>query len=110
MNKCAYCGARNETVATHSGILECKKCWDYRNLDGPAAEHWAKVAADFLSNVDLYDLMYYLPKCELTKEESATMLSAAKKVRDYSQKLVDVGPEHRWPKEEEATTEPCGTE
>ena len=98
--KCDYCGARNQSVSMHSGVYECDKCWDYRKMDRPAASHWAKVGTEFLSNVDMYDLMYYFQKAGLTKEEANTMLSAAHKLRDYSQKLIDVGPEHRWPKEE----------
>jgi len=95
VTKCQRCGVEDDTVRTHSNVEECSKCWDYRKLDRPAALHWAKVGAEFLSNVDMYDIMYYLPKCGLTKEEMHTMLNAAKKVQDYSQKLVDHGPEHR---------------
>jgi hypothetical protein len=97
---CEYCGRRNQSISVHSGIWECEECWNYRKLDGPAAAHWAKVAADFLSNVDMYDLMHYFQKAGLKHEESETMLTAAQKLRDFSQALVDKGPVHMWPKME----------
>jgi hypothetical protein len=102
---CAYCGARNESVSTHSGILECGKCWDYRKMDRPAALHWAKVGEEFLSNVDMYDWMYYFDKCGLTRDEAVTMIGAAQKVRDHSKALVEKGPEHTWPKDESESSQ-----
>jgi hypothetical protein len=102
---CAYCGARNESVSTHSGILECGKCWNYRKMDRPAALHWAKVGEEFLSNVDMWDVTSYLPACGLTTDEMHTMIRAARKVRDHSKALVEKGPEHTWPKDESESSQ-----
>jgi hypothetical protein len=96
--KCQRCGQGDKDVSMHSGVYECGGCWTYRKLDEPAASHWAKVAAEFLSNVDVYDMTVYLQKCGLTKEEGYQMIGAAQKVLDYSQKLVKDGPEHVWEK------------
>jgi hypothetical protein len=96
VQKCAYCGARNQSVSMHSGILECDKCWYYRKMDRPAALHWAEAAAKFLSNVDMYDWMHYLPSCQLSKEEMNSMLVGARRVEIHSRYLVRYGPKHRW--------------
>lgn len=101
--KCAYCGETDETVATHSGTLECSRCWTYRKLDRPAALHWAKASKEFLSNVDMYDWMTYLTKrAGNTQQEVSTMLKAATKVELESRYLVEHGPEHRWSDEVQA--------
>lgn len=103
METCAYCGTTDASVGTHSGTLECRRCWDYRKLNRPAALHWAKVGASFLSNVDMHDWMTYLPKvCGLTQEEASTMLKGATKVELMSRYLVENGPRHRWSDEVEA--------
>lgn len=102
--KCAYCGG--DGARTHSGILECGRCWDYRKLDRPAALHWAKVGESFLSNVDMYDLMDYLPKViGLDRDEMGSMLMAAWKVKTVSRYLVENGPRHTWSAEVEAHLE-----
>lgn len=76
--KCAYCGARNKSVSTHSGILECDKCWYWRKLDGPAHTHWARVTKEFLSNVDAYDWTEFGGKIpDMTMEEFREMLTLA---------------------------------
>jgi len=103
--RCGYCGRRNASVRTHSGIEECSQCWDYRKLDRPAALHWAKVTSreeGFLSNVDMYDFMDYFPKCGLSKEEAMTMIGAAQKLERYSRYAKENGPEHTWSDEVQA--------
>lgn len=89
--KCSRCGERADRIA--SGMPECDPCWNWRKLDYPAASHWAKVAAEFLSNVDMYDYMTYLPACGLTREEATLMITAAAKVRDHSD-AIKKGPPH----------------
>lgn len=98
--KCAYCGGPD--ARTHSGILECGRCWDYRKLDRPAALHWAKVGAEFLSNVDMYDVMTYLPACEMTQDEMHTMLTMARRVEVRSRYLKENGAPHTWSDEVQA--------
>lgn len=79
---CSRCG--NLADKTSSGMSECWPCWNWRKLDLPAAQHWAPAAEVFLSNVDMYDVMTYLPACGLTQEEMGVMLKAARKVLDHS--------------------------
>jgi hypothetical protein len=63
---CGYCG-RSELeegvgeVSYHSGSLECRGCWNWRKLDGPAARHWAPILKSMLSNVDYHDAMTFFP-------------------------------------------------
>lgn len=80
---CARCGRPADKWS--SNVPECSPCWYRRKLDLPAAQHWAKVAAEFLSNVDMYDLMTYLPACGLSEDEMRTMLHAARKVLEHSE-------------------------
>jgi hypothetical protein len=95
--KCAYCNTRDESVATHSGIMECRKCWNYRKLDGPAAAHWAKVTKDFFSSVDMHDLMTYLPEViGLDRHRRNIMFDAVFLLKIKSEYLKEHGPEHRW--------------
>jgi hypothetical protein len=82
------CGCGKPADKFSSGQRECWGCWNYRKLDGPAARHWAKVAREFLSNVDFYDYSKYLPACGLTPAEIETMIVAAAKVRDHSALLL----------------------
>lgn len=99
-DKCAYCGETNESVRTHSSILECRKCWDYRKMDRPASLHWEKVAREFLSNVDMWDIGTFLPVCGMTQDQAAVMLHAANLVLARSAALNKFGPEHTWTEEE----------
>jgi len=98
--KCQRCGIENETVATHSGIEECSGCWNYRKLDLPAAQHWHKVAGQYLSNVDLHDMMNYLPAALQSDDkvdiDYTQMLRAVQAVMVYSKRLIDDGPPHKW--------------
>jgi hypothetical protein len=103
--KCAYCGAENDTVATHSNVEECSLCWNYRKLDRPAAAHWAKVAREFLSNVDAHDMMTFLPaalkdakngKGEPVDVSWSDLLNSAQQVALYSDRLLKDGPPHTW--------------
>ena len=86
-----FCGA--ETSGYHSGRWECQECWDWRKLDGPAARHWSKVATEFLSNVDCYDLFTYFAKCGISSDEAKTMLESALKLRNASVEMIA---EHRF--------------
>jgi hypothetical protein len=73
-----------------SGTATCWSCWNQAKLNLPAARHWAKVAEEFLSNVDMHDVLTYLPNCGLTTEEATTMLASARKVLEFScQELAD---------------------
>lgn len=87
MGNCARCG--NPADKSSSGMAECWPCWHWRKLDLPAAQHWHKAAEHFLSNVDMYDLMTYLPACGLSQDEMTVMLKAARKVVDHSKKVID---------------------
>lgn len=95
--KCQRCGIENDTVATHSGVFECSGCWNYRKLDLPAAQHWHKVASAMLSNIDMHDMMTYLPTAlQGTDVEYAPMLRGVQAVMQYSKRLIDDGPQHTW--------------
>ncbi len=83
---CATCGSPADK--TSSGLPECWPCWNWRKLDGPAARHWARVATEFLSNVDMYDVTKFLPACGLTEDEIGVMLATARKVRDHSKSEI----------------------
>lgn len=90
---CNYCG--EPTTGFHSGSWECRACWTWRKLDGPAARHWAKVSEEFLSNIDLHDLQTYFGLCDITRDEANTMLLAARKLRDTSKRLIEA---HSYPR------------
>jgi len=79
--KCAYCGKTKAGVRMHSGIMECKDCWNWRKLDGPAAEHWERVAKEFLSNIDMYDFDQYLTKsCGINPSVLIATFDVAKQI------------------------------
>lgn len=80
--KCRYCGSQAEKYK--SGTPICWSCWYWVKLDHPAATHWARVAEEFLSNVDFYDLTKYLPACDLTADEIHTLLDGARRVLEHS--------------------------
>lgn len=104
--KCAYCGAEDGSVEYHSGVQECRRCWNYRKLDEPAASHWAKVAKAFLSNVDMYDLTQYMPRVVgLEQSELTAVLTGARRIELVSRYLNDNGPRHTWSDEVEAHLE-----
>lgn len=89
--KCGH-GCGRDAEKTSSGHPECWPCWNRRKLDLPAAEHWARVSAEFLSNVDMYDVMTYLPeRCGLGKDDMQTMIQAVRKVQTYSAALLKAG-------------------
>jgi hypothetical protein len=97
--KCQRCGSA-DNVSTHSGVDECSGCWNYRKLDLPAAQHWHKVAGEFLSNVDMYDMMTYLPEA-LSGDDKvdityAQMLRAVQAVMVHSKRVCENGPYHTW--------------
>ena len=85
LGSCA-CGKPAEKVS--SGVPECWPCWNRRKLDLPAARHWARVAEQFLSNVDLYDLMTYLPACGLSPDDARVMLRSARAVLERSERVI----------------------
>lgn len=69
-------------------MAECQRCWDWRKLDGPAARHWAKVAETFLSNVDTYDYIHYLPAALGDDQRGVEMIKAAWDLMHYSKGQV----------------------
>ena len=78
---CAYCGGPSNKVS--SGVSNCWRCWNWRKLDGPAARHWLKVSGEFLSNVDPYDYMTFMPKrVGLEQDEFDDVIKAAHKIYD----------------------------
>ena len=87
------CGCGQPADKFSSNQPECWPCWNWRKLDRPAADHWERVAGEFLSNVDTYDLMTYLPACGLTQEEAIAMLRSAQTVLEHS-KRIRQGPPH----------------
>ena len=108
--RCSYCGhvddGRN-TVSTHSGREECHGCWNHRKLDRPAAAHWAKVAREFLSNVDAYDVLTYLPKALEGGDrvtDYAAMLRSVQAVAEHSERVLRDGPYHQWTDAEAPTS------
>jgi hypothetical protein len=85
---CHTCGIRPTSKIT-SGTPECHQCWDWRKLDGPAANHWAKVAALFMSNVDMHDVTTYLPKrCGIDKDELAITFKVADQIATRSREML----------------------
>jgi hypothetical protein len=95
--KCNWCGGPSDKYSSGSAI--CWSCWYWTHMDLPAARHWAKVAEAFLSNVDMYDLIKFLPACGLTKKQIETMLKCAQKVQEHSE-LVKSGPPNKRDKKE----------
>lgn len=86
---CAYCGAKNGSVAQHSGVDECHECWTWRKLDGPAAKHWFKAASMFLSNIDMYDAQTFIPKrCEVDLDAMSAAIKTAEKVKDACKEML----------------------
>lgn len=105
MRKCQRCGIESDTVATHSGVEECQGCWNHRKLNAPAAQHWAEVARTFLSNVDTYDMMTYLPKAlegavngrgEPVTVTWDQLLVGVQAVMLHSERVLKDGPYHLW--------------
>jgi hypothetical protein len=87
--KCAYCGSTDASVAQHSGIDECRKCWNWRKLDGPAAKHWFKASTMCLSNVDAYDSMTFMPqRVGLTPTEFNQALDAAEMIHKATKQML----------------------
>lgn len=84
LGPCSYGSETHPAEKVMSGTPICWKHWNLVKLDLPAAEHWSKVAEAFLSNVDMYDVMTYLPACGLTQDEMSVMLASARKVLDHS--------------------------
>jgi len=108
VSRCQRCHVDDDTVATHSNVDECSRCWTYRKLDLPAAEHWARVAREFLSNVDLHDLTSFLPEALDRSDvltDHATMLRAVRAVAEYSERLLKEGPPHVWREAADQTTD-----
>jgi len=94
---CNYCGTEGDDsmIGYHSGSWECQPCWDWRKLDGPAARHWAKVTTEFLSNVDMHDVMTFLPAAVGNKEKAYTMIEAARDLMYYSRGMIAMSSRQR---------------
>jgi hypothetical protein len=86
------CGCGQPADKFSSNRPECWPCWYWRKLDWPAAEHWERVAGEFLSNVDMYDLMTYLPACGLERDEVFAMLRSVRAVLEYSKRIRQGSP------------------
>lgn len=82
------CGCGKPADKSSSGSPECWPCWNLRKLDRPAARHWAPAAEQFLSNIDMYDCMTFLPAAGLSQEEFSAMFASVKKVLDYSREVL----------------------
>jgi hypothetical protein len=107
--KCQRCG--EPTTDIHSGEAECPDCWTFRKLDLPAAQHWNKVAKEFLSNVDLHDMQTYLPKALSSDERVVSdgttygeLLRAVQAVWQHSERVLKEGPYHMWKDRIDGTT------
>jgi hypothetical protein len=107
--RCQRCGQTDVSVATHSGVEECSGCWHHRKLDAPAASHWAKVSKEFLSNVDMHDMMTYLPRAledavdgngEPLNLTWGQLLRGVQAVMLHSERVLKDGPYHLWEEEE----------
>ena len=88
---CAYSGGDNEPHLAEkysSGTPICWAHWYWLKLDLPAAQHWSKVAAAFLSNFDMWDYQNFMPAAGLEPTEIETMLVAARKVLDHSNAVL----------------------
>lgn len=100
--RCAYCGmppSEELEVSTHSGVWECTRCWNWRKLDGPAARHWYKVSSEFLDNVDLHDIITFLPeRVELDMVKCADAFDVVTKIRDATKQMLI---EHKEMKDED---------
>ena len=81
--RCGNCGTL--TDGFHSGDYECGPCWDWRKLDGPAASYWSRVTHEFLKQVDMHDVMTYLPTAVGSKREAYAMLDAVQHLLQYSE-------------------------
>lgn len=83
------CGCGRPADKTSSGSPECWGCWNWRKLDGPAARHWAKVTTDFLSNVDAYDYLTFMPNVfEGTDHDFRAMFAAASHLQFITEGLI----------------------
>lgn len=82
---CAY-GGDHPAEKYSSGTPICWAHWRWVKLDLPAANHWAKVAEGFLSNVDYYDLMNFFPAAGVSQSDAHIMLESARKIRAYSKR------------------------
>lgn len=87
-----YCGA--QTTGYHSGQFECDRCWTWRKLDEPAARHWAKVGAEFLSNIDMWDATHFFPAAGLDQDMAVAMIDAAKRLTQYSLGMIIIHEQH----------------
>lgn len=96
--RCASCGAapsESLDVSTHSGVFECGRCWTWRKLDGPAAGHWNRAASKFLSNVDIYDCMTFMPeRIGLDQDEFSALISMVRQIADKTQEMIDQHTHH----------------
>ena len=86
---CAYGDGNHPAERVQSGTPICWQHWYWVKLNLPAATHWKRVGEEFLSNVDMWDLMSYLPACGLTQEEMTIMLKGAEKVVEFSKRVVE---------------------
>ena len=81
---CEVCGKSEDEVGqidTHSGVLECWPCWNWRKLNGPASTAWSKLTKEFFSTVDMHDLTNFFPKsCDLSSDEVKELFRLVRKI------------------------------
>ena len=91
---CAY-GGDHPAEKYMSGTPICWRHWNWVKLDLPAANHWAKVAKEFLSNVDMYDVLNFMPAAGLADHDFARVLEGAQKILAYSLEVQQGPPSRR---------------
>lgn len=85
--KCYGCGEL--TTDIHSGVHECPKCWCWRKLDAPAAHHWYAASEEFLSSVDMHDVMNFFPKrIGWTQDELLAVIEMVTELRDKTETMI----------------------
>jgi hypothetical protein len=85
---CCY-GGDHPAEKYMSGSPICWRHWYWLKLDLPAANHWERVAREFLSNVDTWDITQYFVAAGLNEDEMATMLTSARKILSHSEKVKE---------------------
>lgn len=84
MSEQGTCGCGRTAGKITSGRWECGICWNWRKLDGPAARYWQPRMAAALENVDMHDVMTFLPDALGGTEAAYAFLKACQRVEQYS--------------------------
>lgn len=86
---CSYGNEPHAAEKFMSGTPICWAHWNWVKLDEPAARHWAKAVPEFMSKVDMHDLMTYFPACGVTDEERKVWFDCLRKIQAHSDKVKD---------------------